>query len=165
MSILKGCVPNILTSFRIVGAFLLLFLTPMSIEFMGVYLLCGVSDMIDGRAARKLHAESRFGASFDGFADLVFILVSLVIFIPYFQLPVWLWVFAAVIFGMKLLSLCLRYKKEGVVGFSASKMNKFAGAVLFLSPLAACFVGIIPPLVVAGLVCLVSAFFELKSFR
>ena len=165
MSILKGCVPNILTSFRIVGAFLLLFLTPMSLEFLGVYLLCGVSDMIDGRAARKLHAESRFGASFDGFADLVFILVSLVIFIPYFSLPIWLWIFAAVIFGMKLLSLCLRYKKEGFVGFSASKMNKLAGAVLFISPLAACFVGIIPPLVVAGLVCLVSAFFELKSFR
>ena len=165
MSILKGCIPNILTSFRIAGAFLLLFLTPMSMEFLGVYLLCGVSDMIDGWVARKLHVESRFGASFDGFADLVFILVCLVIFIPYFLLPIWLWIFAAVIFGMKLLSLCLRYKKEGVIGFSSSRMNKFAGALLFISPVAACFVGIIPPLVIAGLVCLVSAFLELKSFR
>lgn len=165
MSTLKRCIPNILTSLRVAGAFLLLFLTPMSLEFLGVYLLCGVSDMFDGWASRKLHAESRFGASFDGFADLMFILVCLVIFIPYFSLPIWLWIFAAVIFGMKLLALCLRYKKEGVVGFSASKMNKFAGVLLFISPIAACFVGIIPPLIIAGLVCLVSAFLELKSFR
>lgn len=137
----------------------------MSVEFLGVYLLCGVSDMFDGWFARKLHAESRFGAAFDGFSDAVFIFISLIILIPYFSLPFWVWIFAAVISGIKLTALYLRYKKEGVVGFSASGMNKFTGAVLFISPVAACFVGIMPPLLIAGLVCAVSAFLELKSVR
>ena len=41
-------IANILTGCRILGSILLLFFPAFSVGFYTVYLLCGISDMIDG---------------------------------------------------------------------------------------------------------------------
>lgn len=39
---------------------------------MVLYSLCGVTDVLDGFLARKLHTESKAGEWLDSFADLFF---------------------------------------------------------------------------------------------
>ena len=51
-------VANALTTFRILGSFLLLLFPVPSTGFTLFYLLCGTSDMIDGTVARKTHTAS-----------------------------------------------------------------------------------------------------------
>ena len=54
-------IPNIITVLRILGALCLLFCNPAGAALWVIYSLCGLSDMIDGHLARKLHAESKIG--------------------------------------------------------------------------------------------------------
>ena len=74
--------PHLLTGSRFLwSAGLLLFPTD-SLPFWGLYLLCGASDILDGWLARRLHAESAFGARLDSAADLCFTLALLARFLP-----------------------------------------------------------------------------------
>lgn len=60
---------NIITGFRIVGSIFLLPLSVFTLEFYIVYLLCGLSDMIDGTIARKTDSVSELGSKLDTIAD------------------------------------------------------------------------------------------------
>ena len=51
------------------GAFCLLLFSPASVAFWVLYGCCGISDMLDGYLARKLHAESKTGAVVAGVAS------------------------------------------------------------------------------------------------
>ena len=65
--------PNIITALRFLGAIGLLFFDVKTTAFWAVYFICGLSDMLDGCLARKLHCESKTGALLDSLADLVFV--------------------------------------------------------------------------------------------
>ena len=65
-------VPNIITSLRIIGAVVLLFLEIRTWPFYIIYGVCGVSDAVDGFIARRMHATSSFGRKLDSISDLVF---------------------------------------------------------------------------------------------
>ena len=65
-------IANIITGFRILCSILLMFFPVFSAQFYITYLLCGVSDMVDGTVARKTNSISEFGARFDTVADFVF---------------------------------------------------------------------------------------------
>ena len=57
-----------------------LILTPINYHYAGaVFLLCGVTDWLDGYIARNYKQISRFGAFFDPFADKLVIISSLVL--------------------------------------------------------------------------------------
>ena len=45
--------------------------------FITCYLLCGISDILDGYLARKLKAQSALGSNLDTFADFIFTTVYL----------------------------------------------------------------------------------------
>lgn len=62
--------PNIITALRFLGAVCLLLCNPAGTAFWVIYGLCGVSDMVDGYLARRLHAESKTGAVLDSMADI-----------------------------------------------------------------------------------------------
>ncbi len=55
--------PNILTLLRMLGAAALIGLDANRAAFWLVYMLCGLSDMLDGLLARRLHAESALGGA------------------------------------------------------------------------------------------------------
>ena len=69
-------IPNIITAFRFLGAACLLLCNPAGTAFWIIYGLCGVSDILDGYLARKLHAESKTGAVLDSVADICFVCKS-----------------------------------------------------------------------------------------
>ena len=61
--------PNLLTLLRMLGAAALIGLDVQRPAFWIIYALCGLSDMLDGHLARRLHAESALGGRLDSAAD------------------------------------------------------------------------------------------------
>lgn len=56
----------------------LLFIPLTSTWFYALYLLCGLSDMVDGTVARRINSASEFGARLDTVSDFVFMTVALI---------------------------------------------------------------------------------------
>ena len=128
-------IANIITSCRIFGSILLLFFPSFSLDFYITYLLCGVSDMIDGTIARKTNSASKFGSQLDTIADFVFVVVSLIKLLPAIHIPGWLWIWSGVIAIIKITNIIWGYitKKQFISVHTV--MNKVTGLFLFLLPL------------------------------
>ena len=125
-------IANILTFCRIFGSILLLFFPTFSLDFYITYLLCGVSDMIDGTIARKTNSASKFGSQLDTIADFVFVVVSLIKMLPAIHIPGWLWIWSGVIAIIKVTNIIWGYitKKQFISVHTV--MNKVTGLFLFL---------------------------------
>ncbi|MDS1003847.1 CDP-alcohol phosphatidyltransferase family protein [Clostridium sporogenes] len=48
-------IPNLITMIRILGITVLVFIRPFSEIFFIIYLICGISDILDGMIARKMN--------------------------------------------------------------------------------------------------------------
>ena len=107
-------IPNIISALRILGAICLLLFHPGSVAFWVVYGLCGISDMLDGYLARKLHAESRTGAVLDSVADICFVACCAIRLIPVMQIPTWLWIWAGIIVAIVAAIATFAAIQEGV---------------------------------------------------
>ena len=142
-------VPNIISALRILGAIGLLFFYPASVAFWVIYGLCGISDMLDGYLARKLHAESKTGAVLDSVADICFVACCAIKLITVMEIPTWLWIWAGLIVVIKLVNqvsalvICKRFC------FPHTKANKMTGLLLFLF-VPTVFWSIVPIASVAG---------------
>jgi len=82
----KVTVPNVLSTFRILAGPVLVLIAWLGWEqvFVGVYLLCLLSDWADGFMARALHETSDLGARLDSWGDLAMV-VSLPLSILYLR--------------------------------------------------------------------------------
>ena len=65
--------PNVISVLRVAGSIGLLFCDVAGWMFWALYALCGISDMVDGWLARRLHAESNTGAILDSVSDILFV--------------------------------------------------------------------------------------------
>ena len=72
----KQHLPNIITALRIAGSIGSLLCNITGWQFRTLYAICGISDMIDGWLARKLHIESKTGSVLDRSAGASFPLQS-----------------------------------------------------------------------------------------
>lgn len=126
-------IPNIISAFRILGAIFLLFFYPVTVAFWVIYGLCGISDMLDGYLARKLHAESKTGAVLDSVADLCFVACCSIRLLPVVQIPTWLWIWALVIVAIKIVNQVSALIVCKCFCFPHTKANKLTGLLLFLS--------------------------------
>ena len=142
-------IPNIITALRILGAICLLFSDPASVAFWVIYGLCGISDMLDGYLARKLHAESKAGAVLDSVADICLVACCAIRLIPVVQIPIWLWIWAGVIVAIKIVNQISALIVRKRFCFPHTKANKLTGLLLFLS-VPTVFWSIVPFAFVAG---------------
>ena len=133
---------NIITGFRIPGSMLLLFFPVFSTGFYVTYLLCGLSDMIDGTIARKTNSTSKFGSQLDTIADLLFVVVSLFKLLPAIHIPQWLWIWGGVIAVIKSSNIIWGYVSKKQFVALHTIMNKVTGLLLFLLPLTLSFVDV-----------------------
>ena len=142
--------PNIITAFRFLGALGLLFFDVKTTALWAVYFICGLSDMLDGCLARKLHCESKTGALLDSLADLVFVVCCCYKLIPLQVFPKWLWIWAGAIVAIKIInqiSALVMYKK---CFFPHTIANKVTGVMLFVGvPLALFLQSIVPWIIMA----------------
>lgn len=132
---MRRYIANIITGGRVIGAILLLFFQPFSVGFYVIYLLCGVSDMIDGAVARKTNSISGFGAKLDTVADAIFMGTVCYKLLPTVHLPHQIWVWIIVIATIKLSSIVFGLLRRKTLVSIHSLLNKVTGVVLFLLPL------------------------------
>ena len=140
MDQMKKQVANLITFCRILGSIGLLFCPVFSDRFYVLYLFCGLTDMVDGTIARKTGAVSEFGSSLDTVADFLFVIVSFVKLVPVIRIPVWIWVWAAVIAAAKLVNLVRGFTQTKQMPALHTIANKATGLCLFLLPLTMSFV-------------------------
>ena len=131
---------NIVTSCRILGSVLLLFFPAFSIGFYILYIICGLSDMVDGTIARKTNNTSEFGAKIDTIADLAFVTAALIKLLPTLPIPQWLWIWGVVIAIIKVGNILWGYASQKQFVALHTMLNKLAGLLLFLLPLTLSFV-------------------------
>ena len=131
---MKKYIANIITGSRIVLSFPLLLIPLSSAWFYILYLLCGLTDMIDGAIARKTGAVSKFGAKLDTVADFVFMLVCVVKILPLIHIPVWLWVWITIIAFIKIFNIALVFIHKKKLISIHSVLNKTTGFALFIFP-------------------------------
>jgi len=122
---------NALTASRIVLAPVLLAFEPMSAPYLITYSLCGLSDMTDGFAARRLGTESRFGARLDSAADVVFCAFAAISLIGRLGFARYIWIWAAAIFALKLFNTALLLIGNTEPGIIHTRANKLTGLLLF----------------------------------
>ena len=137
---MKKHIANIITGSRIVLSLPLLFIPLTSAWFYALYLLCGLSDMIDGTVARRMGSASEFGARLDTGSDFVFMFVCAVKILPILRLPIWLWVWIVLIAFAKILNIALVFIAKKKLISVHSVLNKITGFALFLLPLTLNFV-------------------------
>ena len=79
---------NIITGIRIVCSIALLFFPVFSPAFYALYIIAGISDMIDGAVARKTGTASEFGSKLDTAADFILVVVCLIKLLPVIHVPI-----------------------------------------------------------------------------
>lgn len=97
--------PNILTGCRILFSVALIFVPLFGLWFFVLYIAAGLTDIADGIAARHLDAESRFGALFDSFADVFFLIICTIRILPVLSIDRWLWIWMLIIVLIKIVSM------------------------------------------------------------
>lgn len=108
---------------------------PLSIEFFAIYVLCGISDVLDGYIARKTHTTSKLGEKLDSFADLIMIVVLMIVLYPMVNLTVPIIVWIVIIGIIRAVSTMVVFVKHNTFGILHTYGNKITGLVLFTFPL------------------------------
>ena len=133
-------IANIITSLRIICSILMLFSCVPSIKFCLLYIFCEVTDMVDGTIARKTNAVSKFGARLDSVADIIFVVVSLIKFLPTIHLQWWLCMWIVVITAIKISNNVWGLINKKKIILLHTIANKLTGLFLFLLPLTLPFI-------------------------
>ena len=146
---------NAITGLRILMSVALLFCPAFSPIFYALYLTAGLSDMADGIIARKTNSVSEFGSRFDSIADFVFVAVCLIKILPVMDIPIWLYIWTAVIALLKIVNMISGYALRNRFAAVHTTMNKVTGVLLFMLPLTVTIV----PLKYSGIpICSVATF-------
>ena len=129
--------------------------------FWALYLLCGLSDVLDGAVARLAGTVSRLGERLDTIADIIFVAVWMLLFIPAVNVGNWLWIWTGVIALIKVVNVIsgLAMKKGFVAKHTPA--NKATGLLLFLLPMVILLEVIKVPYIV--LVCLLATFAAIQE--
>ncbi len=126
--------PNAISALRIICAITLLFLEPLSVLFLATYVVCGISDFLDGYIARRTKHVSQFGATLDSIADVIFFGVLLIIFIPLLKISLWMRIWIGAIIMIRISSLIIGAVKYRTLVFIHTYANKVTGMALFCFP-------------------------------
>ena len=125
-------VPNLLSASRIALCLPLLLVDAMTLPFWVLYLIAGLTDMLDGFLARRWGVESMFGARLDSFADFVFVIAVGYKLFPYLKLSPTLWMMIGLIALVKVINAVSSYVLKHRIVFLHTKANKLTGFFLFI---------------------------------
>ena len=123
-------IANCITVSRILFSLAMILFSPSSVPFEVLYVLCGLTDVLDGFLARKLHTESTTGERLDSIADLFFAVVYAVKILPFLNIPLWMWMWVAVIGAAKITSILIASTKAHRLLIEHSFGNKLTGLLL-----------------------------------
>jgi len=125
-------IPNLLSASRIALCLPLLLVDAMTLPFGVLYLIAGLTDILDGFLARRWGVESKFGARLDSMADFVLVLAVGYKLFPWLKLPATLWMMIGFIALVKIVNAISLYVVKHRIGFLHTKANKLTGFLLFI---------------------------------
>lgn len=128
-------IPNMLSLARIVLSLFLLVVQPLGNVFYLIYIICGVSDILDGYIARKTGTGSKAGARLDTVADIIMAGVLFVRLYPFLKLPTAIIGWVIIIGAVRAASIITVALKHKTFAMLHTYSNKFTGILLFLIPL------------------------------
>ena len=153
---------NIITSIRIICSISLLFCPALSMLFYVLYIVAGVTDMIDGIVARKTNSVSEFGSKLDTIADFVLVVTCLIKLLPVLDIETWMYIWIVIIAVIKLINIVSCYVMWKKLIAVHSVMNKVSGVLLFALPLTFRIIGLRYSVIV---VCVVATFAAVQEGR
>ena len=130
-----GVMANAITGLRILVSASLLFCPVFSPIFYALYMIAGLSDMVDGAIARRTNSVSEFGSRLDSIADFIFVAVCLIKILPVVYMPIWLYVWTTVIALIRIVNILSGVAKQRRFVAVHTNMNRVTGALLFMLPL------------------------------
>ena len=125
-------IPNLLSTSRIALCLPLLLVDAMTLPFWVLYLIAGLTDMLDGFLARRWGVESKFGARLDSLADFVFVIAAGYKLFPWLKLPATLWMMIGLIALVKMVNAICSYVVRNRIEYLHTKANKLTGLLLFI---------------------------------
>lgn len=129
-------IPDFLSMSRIALCLPLLLVDAMTVPFWTLYVIAGITDMLDGFLARRWGVESKFGARLDSMADFVFVIAVGYKLFPYLKLPTALWMIIGLIALVKIINAISSFVVKHRVEFLHTKANKLTGFLLFVGMMA-----------------------------
>ncbi len=130
---------NYITGSRILFSVILLFTKAFSPAFYALYIIAGVSDVLDGIVARKFDLESRFGEKLDTIADVCFVGATLCKLLFSIQMPIWLWLWIGTVLLIKLTNIISGFLYQKMFVAKHTTANKITGILFFLFPFSLSF--------------------------
>lgn len=126
--------PNALSILRIPLGLSLLVFPVLSSGVMALYLLCCLTDVLDGFLARRLNAQSELGARLDSAADFLLVAVLIWKLWPFVSPTVYEGLWVAAIALIRLSAAVTARLRFGVLGFLHTWGNKLTGILLGFYP-------------------------------
>lgn len=125
-------VPNIITLSRVLLSLTLLLLYDRPWLFFMVYLIAGMSDMLDGYLARVYDVQSTLGATLDTIADLCLFLVCLIVlFLKAVNFPTWL-ILSVILIGLiRVVNAAITKMRFQRFSIMHTNFNKITGFLLW----------------------------------
>jgi len=152
---------NIISIVRMVLALGLFWVRPLSVLFYAIYLICVISDVLDGYVARKTHTESKVGEKLDSVSDLIMFVVLAIILFPIInpapQIISWI-VIIGIIRAASMMVVLVKYKTFAILHTYG---NKITGLVLSLLPLTLAFIQLEALVYIICVIASISAIEEL----
>lgn len=132
---MKKYIANIITAIRIPLSLMLLLIAFKSRLFIAVYIMIGLTDVLDGFIARQLRCTSTFGEKLDSLSDAVFFCIMLYILLPKLTLNQVVIYAALVVVFIRVISFMMLYHKHKKILMHHTILNKITGGLLFVYPL------------------------------
>ena len=126
---------NLISVTRMVLSLALAGVQPLSQGFFVLYLICVVSDLLDGYVARTTHTTSKLGEKLDSAADLTLFAVLLLILYPVLRPPGYILVWLLAIGSIRVISLLVVFIKFKTFAILHTYGNKITGLALAAFPL------------------------------
>ena len=147
-------IPNLLSFSRLGLAFVLLLTEPLSLTFLFIFSVCGLTDVLDGLVARRFNACSEHGHAIDGIADIVLAVILLYCITPVVEWEGWMVMWIVAIAAVRIIAFGIGSVRYGRPAFVHTYLNKTTGLLLFLTPFLLVTVG--APVTVAVVCCVAS---------
>ncbi len=127
-------IPNVLSFLRLIGVpiFLILILQKQDLAAVILLAVASLTDLLDGRIARRFNQISRLGQMLDPLADRLYILATLIGLVARGIVPLWLFI---VLVGRDLTMLCLvpALKTRGFTSLPVNFIGKAATFMLLIA--------------------------------
>ncbi|MDP4088272.1 MAG: CDP-diacylglycerol--glycerol-3-phosphate 3-phosphatidyltransferase [Bacillota bacterium] len=129
-------IPNVLTLFRLflVPVFVLVFFSPVNhylIFSISIFLLAGITDVLDGFIARKYNLITKWGMVLDPLADKLMLLTVLTCLTINRIIPIWIVGLIAAKEIFMIISGMFLYRKDTVI--PSNKFGKASTLLFYLS--------------------------------